>query len=83
MTAMRESFATLQKLRLGQSESQLKMPTGSTDCMTPPPWGKESSFDDLALTNSTRQEQDGGNSSDLDAMSNRRLSWPLGKANGL
>nr|GEY49077.1 augmin subunit 2-like [Tanacetum cinerariifolium]GEZ22185.1 augmin subunit 2-like [Tanacetum cinerariifolium] len=78
MTAMRESFATLQKLRLGQSESQLKMSAGSTDCMTPPPWGKELSFDDLALT-----KQDGRNSSDLDAMSNRRLSWPMGKTNGL
>nr|XP_043625079.1 AUGMIN subunit 2 [Erigeron canadensis] len=88
MTAMRESFATLQKLRLGSSDSQLKMSasqrtsTGS-DCVTPPPWGKESSFDDSALTTSTRQEQEDINISDLDSMSSRRLSWPLGKANGL
>ncbi|MFS7995253.1 putative HAUS augmin-like complex subunit 2 [Helianthus anomalus] len=80
MTAMRESFATLQKLRLGPSNSQLKMTGGSSDCVTPPPWGKESSFDDLALTTST---EDGNSSDNLDGTSNRRLSWPLGKANGL
>ncbi|KAI7729256.1 hypothetical protein M8C21_002195 [Ambrosia artemisiifolia] len=78
MTAMRESFATLQKLRVGPIDSQLRVPTGNSDCVTPPPWGKESSFDDLALTAS---KEDG--SGDLDSMSNRRLSWPLGKANGL
>ncbi|KAI3815095.1 hypothetical protein L1987_14749 [Smallanthus sonchifolius] len=78
MTALRESFGTLQKLRLEPSDSRLKMPAGNSDCVTPP-WGKEASFDDLALTTST----EGGNSSDLDAMGNRRLSWPLGKANGL
>lgn len=84
MSAMRESFATLQKLRLGPSDSQLQTPAGSSDCVTPPPWGKESSFDDLALASSRRQEQEAeGNSSDIDNMSNRRLSWPLGKANGL
>ncbi|XP_076886744.1 AUGMIN subunit 2-like [Bidens hawaiensis] len=80
MTAMRESFATLQKLRLVSSESQLKMTSGGSDCVTPPPLGKESSFDDLALTTST---EDGNSSDNLDGMSNRRLSWPLGKANGL
>ncbi|KAK9060597.1 hypothetical protein SSX86_021303 [Deinandra increscens subsp. villosa] len=79
MTAMRESFATLQKLRLGPTDSQLRLPAGSSDCVTPPPWGKESSFDDLALT--TSKEDD--NTYDLDGMSSRRLSWPLGKANGL
>ncbi|KAI3803571.1 hypothetical protein L1987_31727 [Smallanthus sonchifolius] len=79
MTAMRESFASLQKLRLGSTDSQLKVLGGSSDCVTPPPWGKESSFDDLALTTS----KEDGNSCDLDGMSNRRLSWPLGKANGL
>lgn len=79
MTAMRESFATLQKLRLGPSDTRLKMPAASSDCVTPPPWVKESSFDDLALTTSTED----GNKSDLDGMNNRRLSWPLGKANGV
>ncbi|KAD6794426.1 hypothetical protein E3N88_05322 [Mikania micrantha] len=78
MTAMRESFATLQKLRLGPTDSQLKVPAGRSDCVTPPPWGKESSLDDLAFTSS----KEDNNSSDLDGMSNRRLSWPLGKANG-
>ncbi|KAJ0514578.1 putative HAUS augmin-like complex subunit 2 [Helianthus annuus] len=79
MTAMRESFATLQKLRVGPTDSQLKVLAGSSDCVTPPPWGKESSFDDLVLTTSKEDR----NSCDLDSMSNRRLSWPLGKANGL
>lgn len=96
MTAMRESFATLQKLRLGPSESGMTiMPLGNNDVsqrttsldsnfMTPPPWEKESSFDDLGLGSSKRQEQEEiGNNSDLDGMSNRRLSWPLGKATGL
>ncbi|KAJ9537695.1 hypothetical protein OSB04_030428 [Centaurea solstitialis] len=81
MTAMRESFATLQKLRLGPSESGMKMDvsrrttSSNSDCVTPPPWEKESSFDDLSIR---RQEQE---DSDLDGMSNRRLSWPLGKPN--
>ncbi|KAK1414386.1 hypothetical protein QVD17_30130 [Tagetes erecta] len=79
MTAMRESFATLQKLRLGPSDMRLKTPDGGSDCVTPPPWGKESSFDDLALTISTED----GTNSDLDGMNSRRLSWPLGKANGV
>ncbi|KAI3525287.1 hypothetical protein L1887_03968 [Cichorium endivia] len=96
MTAMRESFATLQKLRLGPSESGMTiMPSGNNDVsqrttstdsnfMTPPPWEKESSFDDLALGSSKRQEQEeNGNNGDLDGMSNRRLSWPLGKPTGL
>ncbi|KAI3716180.1 hypothetical protein L6452_23334 [Arctium lappa] len=84
MTAMRESFATLQKLRLGPSESRMKMDvsrrttSSDSDCVTPPPWGKESSFDDLGVG---RQGQEDINSSDLDGMSNRRLSWPLGKPN--
>ncbi|KAL8218482.1 hypothetical protein R6Q57_021855 [Mikania cordata] len=77
MTAMRESFATLQKLQLGPTDSQLKLPASRSDCVTPPPWGKESSFDDLAFTSSKDN-----NSPDLDGLSNRRLSWPLGKATG-
>lgn len=84
MTAMRESFATLQKLRLGPNETGMKMDlsrrttSSDADCVTPPPWGKGSSFDDLGVR---RQEQEDINSSDLDGMSNRRLSWPLGKPN--
>lgn len=94
MSAMRESFATLQNLRLGNSASTLPMtPTtdpypripGDSECVTPPPWRNEPSFDDLALR-SVRQEhdrqevQDENNEVDqfnqVDGMSHRRLSWP-------
>ncbi|XP_042039918.1 AUGMIN subunit 2-like [Salvia splendens] len=79
MTAMRESFAKLQTLRVGHS-SQRAM--GESDCVTPPPWRNESSFDDLAVGSlrrpgSERQEGDEASreASDLnyvDANSNRR-----------
>lgn len=58
MSAMRESFATLQKLRVGQSFPSLPAtPSGDpsqkilgvSDCVTPPSWRNESSIDDLAI----------------------------------
>ncbi|KAG8642241.1 hypothetical protein MANES_12G070000v8 [Manihot esculenta] len=64
MSAMRESFATLQDLRVGHSVSTLpKTPAsnlshrlaGESDCMTPP-WRNESSFDDLAIKSLRKQE---------------------------
>lgn len=65
MSAMRESFATLQHLRVGDSASSLpitpdnnssqRVPGGS-DCVTPPPWTNESSLDDLVIRNLRRQE---------------------------
>ncbi|KAL4588960.1 hypothetical protein LXL04_001861 [Taraxacum kok-saghyz] len=85
MTAMRESFATLQKLRIGPGMT--KMPLGSNErtvsmdsnFMTPPPWEKESSFDDSGIERSKRGEEE----EEEEEESNRRLSWPLGKATGL
>lgn len=65
MSAMRESFATLQKLRVGHSATSLtstpakdfsQSETRNTECPTPPSWRNESSFDDLAIKNRTRQE---------------------------
>ncbi|KAG8640568.1 hypothetical protein MANES_13G066400v8 [Manihot esculenta] len=65
MSAMRESFATLQNLRVGDSVSSLpKTPAndpsqrlpGDSDCATPPPWRNESSFDDLAVKSQRKQE---------------------------
>ncbi|GAV72177.1 hypothetical protein CFOL_v3_15666 [Cephalotus follicularis] len=65
MSAMRESFATLQNLRVGHSTSSLpttptKDPSerapGDSDLVTPPPWRNESSFDDLAIRSMRRQE---------------------------
>lgn len=95
MSAMRESFATLQHLRVGNSaSSMLATPakdssqgvSGASDCVTPPPWRNESSFDDLAVRSVRkeleRQEAGDENSetsdvSQVDGTSNRRLSWPL------
>ncbi|OMO68635.1 hypothetical protein CCACVL1_19882 [Corchorus capsularis] len=65
MSAMRESFATLQKLRVGHSASSLqstpaKDPSqrvlGDSDCMTPSPWKNESSYDDLGIKSLRSQE---------------------------
>lgn len=77
MTAMRESFAKLQTLRVGHSSQRVM---GESDCVTPPPWKNESSFDDLAVERG-RQEGDDASSevSDLsyvDGTFNRRLSCP-------
>lgn len=65
MSAMRESFATLQNLRVGHLASSLpttpaKDPSqrvpGDSDCVTPSPWRNESSFDDLAIKSLRRPE---------------------------
>ncbi|XP_022158478.1 AUGMIN subunit 2-like [Momordica charantia] len=91
MSAMRESFATLQNLRVGNSDSSL--PTtppinpslrvaGDSDCITPPPWRTESSFDDLAIRsmhsqkNGQRYKAEDEHSEQDDGSSHRRLSWP-------
>ncbi|OIS97457.1 PREDICTED: AUGMIN subunit 2-like [Nicotiana attenuata] len=87
MSAMRESFATLQALRVGHSSSLATLPSnnpsqtnvGNTDCVTPPPLRTESSFDDLAVGSLRRQEsepQEGSEIAKGDGMSHRRLSWP-------
>ncbi|KDP35724.1 hypothetical protein JCGZ_10496 [Jatropha curcas] len=95
MSAMRESFATLQSLRVGPSDSSLpttpandlshRLP-GDSDCITPPPWKNESSFDDLAIKSHKKQEFKGQEADDessevgdlhqVDGTSHRRLSWP-------
>lgn len=65
MSAMRESFATLQNLRVGDAESSLPATpakdfsqrlAGDSNCVTPPPWGTEPSFNDLAIRSSRKQE---------------------------
>ena len=67
MSAMRESFATLQNLRVGHSTPSLpvtpaKDPSqrvqGDSGCITPPPWRTEPSFDDLTVRSSRKQETD-------------------------
>lgn len=86
MSAMRESFATLENMRVGDSvASSAPANPSQTDCLTPPPWRTEASFDDLAAMKSSvrRQENDDDNSEAGDSnqvegtsLSHRRLSWP-------
>lgn len=97
MSAMRESFATLQKLRMGRSANSLpstparshsQSATGDSDCVTPPPWRNDSSFDELANKSTKRQEveqQEGdgfSEATELDISNHRRLSWPPVKTTG-
>lgn len=67
MSATRESFASLQKLRVGHFDSPLpRTPAGDpsqrvpgvSDCLTPPPWKTETNFDDLGIRNQRRQHLD-------------------------
>ena len=89
---MRESFATLQHLRVGRSVSSLpttpandpsQRSLGDSDCVTPPPWRNESSFDDLAIKSTRKQELESQEADDessevgdfqADGTSHRRLS---------
>lgn len=83
MSAMRESFSTLENLRVGNyaSSTPAKNPS-QTDCVTPPPWRTEASFDDLAAMKRMRRQENNGaedeNSEEVDGTSHshRRLSWP-------
>ncbi|KAL7142445.1 hypothetical protein ABFS83_08G124100 [Erythranthe nasuta] len=70
MTAMRESFNKLQTLRVGHLSKRV---TGESDCVTPPRWTNESSFDDQALR---RQVDDVGDKNYDGSATNKRLSWP-------
>ncbi|PRQ52693.1 putative HAUS augmin-like complex subunit 2 [Rosa chinensis] len=64
ISAMRESFATLQHLRVGHSDTaspitpakESRRVPGVSDCVTPPPWKTEPSFDDLAIKSSRRPD---------------------------
>ncbi|KAG2327784.1 hypothetical protein Bca52824_010512 [Brassica carinata] len=89
MSAMRESFATLQDLRVGNSAASLPTTPGGdelsqrgSDCVTPRQGVTGSSFDDLAVQTTRRQihdqneaeEENGNDYENLQA--DRRLSWP-------
>ncbi|CAI9755206.1 unnamed protein product [Fraxinus pennsylvanica] len=91
MTAMRESFAKLQTLRIGHSSERVQ---GDPNCVTPLPWRNESSVDYLAIGSARRQGSEQlegdepaneiGDSNLVDSTSFRRLSWPPSvKKNGL
>ncbi|KAG4984258.1 hypothetical protein AAZX31_10G230300 [Glycine max] len=67
MSATRESFASLQKLRVGHFDSPLSRTpavdssqrvSGVSDYLTPPPWKTETNFDDLGIRNQRRQHLD-------------------------
>ncbi|KFK31095.1 hypothetical protein AALP_AA6G067500 [Arabis alpina] len=88
MSAMRESFATLQELRVGNSAPSLPTTPGGndvthrdSDCVTPPQGRTDSSFDDLQATrrlnndqNEVEEEEDSSNNEN--GQVDRRLSWP-------
>ena len=74
MSAMRESFSTLQKLRVGHSSLSLT-PSGSSDdskFLTPPQWRDGSMLDSWKQVEDINPESYGL----ADAMNQRRLSWP-------
>ncbi|KAF9622413.1 hypothetical protein IFM89_031216 [Coptis chinensis] len=98
MSATRETFATLQNLRVGHSSySTTTTPAndpsqgvlGDSDCVTPPQ-RKGSNFDDLVMRNWKNQEMESQDENSevsglqSESMSQRRLSWPPSvKKNGL
>ncbi|KAJ6401369.1 hypothetical protein OIU84_016728 [Salix udensis] len=93
MSAMRESLATLQNLRVGHpGNDSSQRAFGDSDYVSPP-WRNESSFDDLSIKTVRRQEperQEAGDGSDVggvhqvDGTSPGRVSWPPSvKHNGI
>lgn len=96
MSAMRESFATLQNLRVGHSSSSLhatpakdssQRTLGDSECVTPPPWRSESEDLTLRTLSGPKAEDERsevGDTNQVDGTSHRRLSWPPSvKKNGL
>eukprot|EP00268_Persea_americana_P017672 TRINITY_DN18552_c1_g1_i1.p1 TRINITY_DN18552_c1_g1~~TRINITY_DN18552_c1_g1_i1.p1 ORF type:complete len:117 (-),score=25.03 TRINITY_DN18552_c1_g1_i1:369-719(-) len=89
MSAMRESLATLQHLRVGlpslpvtpaKDNSQV---INDSECVTPPPWSEDPSSNDLVLRSQRRQEVESqredsevGDSCQIENLNQRRLSWP-------
>lgn len=77
MSAMRESFATLQQLRVGPISSTPMTPSDSSDgvnnskFLTPPQWREGTTSSD----DSTVEEREV-----LDGINQRRLSWPPSRA---
>ncbi|KAF9669559.1 hypothetical protein SADUNF_Sadunf14G0120200 [Salix dunnii] len=92
-SAMRESLATLQNLRVGHpGKDSSQRAFGDSDYVSPP-WRNESSFADLSIKTVRRQEperQEAGDGSDVggvhqvDGTSHGRVSWPPSvKHNGI
>jgi len=73
MSAMRESFSTLQKLRVGHSSLSMT-PSGSSEdlkFLTPAQRRDSSMLDSWKQVDDINPESDG-----LDSVNQRRLSWP-------
>ncbi|CAI0417380.1 unnamed protein product, partial [Linum tenue] len=91
MSAMRESFATLQDLRVGHlTSSSSQMTPRDSELVTPPVWKTESSLDDLAIKSLGKQQELHGQvdeqieADQADSLNHRRLSWPPSvKQNGV
>ncbi|WOK99370.1 AUGMIN subunit 2 [Canna indica] len=87
MSAMRDSFATLQQFRVGNSS----LPLTPSDCsggdskfVTPPQWREGMTSSDDSLVDSWRQQDIEGHALEgSDDISQRRLSWPSSGKKGL
>ncbi|RWR92635.1 hypothetical protein CKAN_02185300 [Cinnamomum micranthum f. kanehirae] len=89
MSAMRESLATLQHLRVGLPSLPVtpakdnSLVINDSECVTPPPWREDPSSNDLVLRSQRRQEVESqredsevGDSCQIENSNQRRLSWP-------
>ncbi|XP_072970183.1 AUGMIN subunit 2 [Typha angustifolia] len=89
MSAMRESFGTLQLLRVGHSSSPMTSTDssgGDSKFLTPPQWRERTTSSDDSLVDSWRQEEDGLKVEEnvvIDDINQRRLSWPPNHKRGL
>ncbi|KAJ6824779.1 putative AUGMIN subunit 2 [Iris pallida] len=83
MSAMRDSFSTLQQLRVGQLSSSLTTPrdssAGDSKYLTPPHWRDGTTSSDDSMVGSWRRqetEEHGAEGDSEDGVNQRRLSWP-------
>ncbi|KAH7679157.1 HAUS augmin-like complex subunit 2 protein [Dioscorea alata] len=87
MSAMRDSFATLQQLRVGHSLPMTPSDsTGDSKFATPPQWKDETTSDDSMVGSWRKLEPNNHDAEDSDAGDNinhRRLSWPPPMKKGL
>lgn len=81
MSAMRESFATLQQLRVGHSSSSMTLSDssgGDSRFLTPSQWREGTTSSDDSIVDGWRQEAEGRVEENEvgDGINQRRLSWP-------
>lgn len=92
MSAMRDSFSTLQQLRVGQHSSSLMTPSssagGDSKYLTPPQWRDGTTSSEESMVGSWRrpdekQSNGTGDAESGDGINQRRLSWPPPPNRGL